>query len=406
MSNNFSNKNNIFKNFRSGFPALETKAYMSICEKMILHNSVRKGVDTFLDHLALANANRFHYEKKILSSKLKFAKLMNVEPQTIAATRNVSDGINAVAHSFPWGESDNVVISLENEHPNNIYPWLSLGRRQGVQIRSVPSNPDGSINEDAMIEAIDGNTKILSCASVTYAPGHRLDITKIGEACLKKEVLFLVDGVQTAGILHHDLNSECVGGFATSSSKGLLGLYGFGFLYISPKWIDRLHPTYLSRPGVLMETDDHSTMGGLEFTLQPDSRRFEVGTYNLAGSYAADAALDLLLAIGTEAIESYVLNLSTILNEGVSSLGLETLVPSKGPKQSNIVTFGAIDAGGHDFSSNEMITKISKNLLKDKVLHTLRRGMLRFGLHAYNNEDDVERAIKSIEGSLRGNKLP
>ena len=397
-------KNN-FNSFRSGFPALETKAYMSVCEKMILHNDVRKNVDLFLDHLALADVDRYAHEEKILSSKAKFAKLMNVSSSTIAATRNVSDGINSAAWSMPMDEFDNVVICLESEHPNNIYPWLNLGKNRGVEIRSVAPNPDGSINENAIIDAIDGKTKLVSCASVTFAPGHRLYINKVGDTCAKKDVFFLVDGVQSAGILHHDLSSEKIDGFATSSSKGLLGLYGFGFLYISPKWIDRLSPLYLSRNGVKMETDDHSTMGGIEFKYQPDSRRFEVGTYNLAGAYAADAALDLLLDLGTKNIEERVLGLSTLLNEGISALGIPATVPSNGDKQSHIVTFGAIDSGGHGFTDDPIMAPLSKKLIENNIIHTLRRGQLRFGLHGYNNEEDVFRAINCTEEFLKALKV-
>jgi selenocysteine lyase/cysteine desulfurase len=214
-------------------------------------------------------------------------------------------------------------------------------------------------------------------------------------------VFLLVDGVQSSGILAHDLSSEPVDGWVTSTSKGLLGLYGFGFLYISPNWIDRLEPAYLSRPAVLMQSDDHSTMGQHDYALQPDSRRFELGSYNIAGAYAADASLQLLLDLGIKAIEERVLPLARALNEGVAALGLAPGVPSDGPAQSHIVTFGALDAGGHGFSSNPMIGPVSDHLEKAKVAHTIRRGQLRFAVHAFNNEDDIERAVACVGEAIK-----
>ena len=389
-----------FERFRAGFPALRRQTYLSICDKMILHDEVRRGVEAFLDHLALASATRVDHEVKVVGAREKFARLMNVEASTIAAVRNVSDGINAVAWAMPMAEGDNVVVCADAEHPNNVYPWLRL-RRRGNEVRILRPRADGAPDVDAMIAAIDGRTRIVSCASVTFAPGHRTDLARLGDACRARDVFLLVDGVQSAGILAHDLAAEPVDGFATSTSKGLLGLYGFGFLYVSPKWIDRLEPAYLSRPAVDMRSDDHSTMGGYDYELQPDSRRFELGSYNLAGAYAAEVSLGLLLDLGTRAIEDRVLPLARALNEGVAALGLAPAVPSEGPAQSHIVTFGALDAGGHGFSSDPLIAPISDRLAEAGIAHSIRRGQLRFAVHAYNNEEDIERVVRCVGEAIR-----
>lgn len=388
-----------FSTFRSGFPALATQTYLSICDKMILHRRVRASVDEFLDHLELASANRVQHEVHVTSSRRKFADLMNVAPETIAAIRNVSDGTNSIAWAFPWEPGDNVVLTSDCEHPNNVYPWLRQ-RQRGLEVRIVNPLPDGSIDIDGLISAMDARTRLMTVASATFAPGHRTDLRKLGEACRKRDVFLLVDGVQTAGIMHHDLSAEMVDGFATSASKGLLGLYGYGFLYVAPKWIDRLKPAYLSRPAIVQRTDDHSTMGGFDYEYQPDSRRFEVGSFNLAGAYAVDASLDMLLELGTANIEAYVLQLIGKFYDGLCSLGITPAVPGRGPKQSHIVTLGALNAGGHGFSTDPLIQPLSEYLVECKVAHTIRRGQLRFGLHAYNNEADIEAALDAVREGL------
>jgi cysteine desulfurase/selenocysteine lyase len=394
-----------FEAFRQGFPAVREKTYLSICDKMILHDGVRASVDVFLDHLALATANRVQHETRVQSSREKFARLMGVAPATVAAIRNVSDGTNTIACAMPWKPGDNVVLSAEAEHPNNVYPWLRQ-RRRGVELRVVSAAAEGAIDVDALIAAMDASTRLVAVASATFAPGHRTDLARLGEACAKRDVFLLVDGVQTAGILHHDLTAQQVDGFATSTSKGLLGLYGYGFLYVSPKWIDRLEPAYLSRPAVLQQTDDHSTMGGFDYEYQPDSRRFEVGSFNLAGAYAADASIDMLLALTTRSIERHVLALSGELNEGLRKLGLHVAVPSSGPQQSHIVTVGKLDAGGHGFSTDPLVRPLSEYLSGHKVMHTLRRGQMRFGVHAYNDRSDISRALDVAREGLRAAKSP
>ncbi|WP_088343756.1 MULTISPECIES: aminotransferase class V-fold PLP-dependent enzyme [Rhodomicrobium] len=388
-----------FASFREGFPALRAQTYLSICDKTILHDRVRASINVFLDHLAMASANRKDHEVHVASAKAKFAGLVNAPAETIAAIRNVSDGANTIAWAMPWREGDNVVLTVEAEHPNNIYPWLRLKTR-GVECRMVAARSDGGLDIPAMIAAIDGRTRVMTCSSVTFAPGHRSDVARLGEACRKRDVFLLVDGVQSAGILRHDFDAEPIDGFVTSTSKGLLGLYGFGFLYASPRWIDRLEPAYLSRPAVIQGTDDHSAMGNFDFEFQPDSRRFEVGSFNLAGAYAADASLDLLLELGAERIEKRVLSLAAALHEGLTAIGLPPATPAGGPELSHIMTIGKLDAGGHGFSNDPLIGPLSAHMTDGKIVHTIRRGQLRLALHAYNNEQDVERTIACVSEGL------
>ena len=385
---------------RGGFPALRNQVYLSICDKMILHNAVGAAVGDFLGKLALASASRTEHEEKVLAAREGFAALMGVRPAEVAAARNVSDGINAVAWALDWAEGDNAVVCLGLEHPNNVYPWLRL-RRRGVELRAVPAR-DGRLDHGAMAAAMDARTRLVSCASVSFAPGFRADLSRIGAAARRHGALFLVDGVQSAGILRHDLQAEGVDAFATSTSKGLLGLYGFGFLFVSERWIDRLEPAYLSRPAVAAESDDASALGPLDYRLRPGAGRFEVGSHNLAGAYAAAAALDLLARAGAEAVERRALAVAARLREGLAALGLGDV--QRGPPEalSHLVTAGPLDAGGHGVTTTPWVARASEALTEARVAHTVRRGQLRFGAHAYNTEADAEIAVRVVADSLRG----
>lgn len=375
---------------RTLFPALRSFTYLSICDKMILADPVRAGTERFLDKLALASANRTDHEEMVEASRTGFARMVNAAPAEIAVMRNVSDGINALAWSFPFQDGDNVVLCLDGEHPNNAYPWLRL-RKRGVGLRIVAA-PDGRINAEAMIAAMDAQTRLVSVASVTFAPGERTDLTRLGEHCRKKGIFLLVDGVQSAGILHHDFANEPIDGFATSTSKGLLGLYGYGFLYVREAWLDRLTPAYLSRTGVEADDDHASSMGQLDYRLKPDARRFELGSYNLAASYAAEASLSLLLSVGTPNIEKHVLSLAERLRDGLADLGLAVFRPRPGAA-SHLVTVGAVDAGGHGYSDDPRITALYARLSQNGIVCTVRRGQLRFGLHAYNAIEDIDHVV-------------
>ena len=157
-----------------------------------------------------------------------------------------------------------------------------------------------------------------------------------------------------------------------------------------------MEPAYLSRPAIDMDNEAHSAMGSLDYDLKPDSRRFEVGSYNLAGAYAANASLDLLLGLGSADIEKRVLGLAGLLHEGLTDASFPPAVPGSGPNQSHILTVGEIDAGSHGFSTDPEIERLSATLKDAKVAHTIRRGQVRFAIHAFNDESDIRHVVDCV----------
>lgn len=377
--------------FRALFPALREKTYLSICDKMILADPVRASVDTFLDRLAQSGATRVDHESLVETGRRNMAKLLGATPAEIAVTRNVSDGINSLVWAFPFVPGDNVVIALKAEHPNNIYPWLRL-RSRGIELRMVAA-PEGRIDAEAMLAACDERTRVMTVPSVSFSPGLRTDLGALARGCDARGVFLVVDGVQSAGILHHDFAADAPGAFATSTSKGLLGLYGYGFMFVRNDWLEKLEPAYLSRSGVDLGNGDASAMGSMDYRLHGDARRFELGSYNLAGAYAADASLELLTGIGTRTIEAHVTRLSRRLADGLARLGLAVTLPHSEAERSHIVTVGRLDAGGHGYSDDAQITALYERLTRAGVTLTLRRGQLRFGIHYYNDDTDIDRVL-------------
>src|SRR5678815_494031 len=104
-----------------------------------------------------------------------------------------------VATGFDWKRGDNVILCPELEHPNNIYPWLNL-QRHGLETKLI-AHRNGHMPVDEMIAAIDAGTRVLTVSTVTFSPGFRTDVEKLGRACKERGVLFLVDAAQSAGVL-------------------------------------------------------------------------------------------------------------------------------------------------------------------------------------------------------------
>lgn len=386
---------------RQRFPAACNSVYLSVCDRGVMADDTVAAVTRFLGSMQDAVSTKALHEPVVDASRTRFARLIGASPIEIAMVSNVSDGVNTIAAAMPWQPGDNIVLTTALEHPNNLYPWLRL-RDRGVEIRNVPPR-DGMIDPEAIVAAIDGRTRMVSSASVTFSPGLRTDLAPIGRACRARDVFFMVDAVQTAGILRHDVEAECIDGLATSTSKGLLGLYGCGFLYCRQAWAERLAPVYLSRTGADVPQDKASEMGSFDYAFQPGARRFEVGSHNFAGAYAADASLAMIEALGPDAIEAHVLRLSGRLADGLLEMGLPVSGGAAGRHRSHIVTVGQLGDGGHAVTNDARLQEWSDALRAKGVVHTIRRGQVRFAAHFYNDDSDIDRVLEWTAAHLRRN---
>jgi cysteine desulfurase / selenocysteine lyase len=392
-----------FEDVRRRFPGTAKSTYMNTAARGLMMRESRAAVDAMLDARLYEGGDKPAMFDAIEGARSQFAALINAENHDIAITKNVSEGLNAMIAAMDWRAGDNVVLCLDLEHPNNVYPWRHVARRFGVELRTIAS-VDGVMPVDRMINAMDAQTKALTVSSVSFAPGFRSDVAALGAACRARDALFLVDGVQSVGVMKTDVVAENIDALAVSTQKGLLGLYGMGFLYCRHEWAERLTPAYLARFGVdLGEGAHEAALGGDDWRLMPGARRFDLGNYNFVAAAAVNPSLALMLKIGPETIETRVLSLSHRLAGGLLDLGLPVCGGAPGPHLAGLVTVGEIGAGQHDGTDDLAMQSLHLYLCDHNVQLTIRRGVLRFSLHMFNNEDDVDRVVDLAASWARQN---
>ncbi|MSP49135.1 MAG: aminotransferase class V-fold PLP-dependent enzyme [Alphaproteobacteria bacterium] len=383
---------------RDQFPAAQRWTYVNVPSRGVISKASRAAIDDVADAQLSGEEIKDEYGPALQRVRASFAKLIGAKPHEIAVTKNVSEGLNAIGTAMDWKPGDNVVLCTELEHPNNVYLWMNLAAR-GVEVRGVKSR-DGMIDAATIAAAIDKRTRIVSVSTVTFTPGYRTDVEAIGKAAKKAGALLLVDAVQSAGVLAIDVEALGIDALATSTSKGLLGVMGTGLLYVSDRWVERLNPAWVARFSVV--TGKHeSDLGDGVLRLQPDARRFEIGNYNWIGIAALDASLDLLLSIGVPAIEHHATALAARLAGGLEQLGYPVCRPPEPWARSHIVTIGQLGAGDAYTSNDERLNRFAKALGDAKVKFTVRRGLVRFGFHLYNNEADVDKLLDIARASAR-----
>jgi cysteine desulfurase/selenocysteine lyase len=385
---------------RGRFPALERWTYLDVAARCVLSRTTRAALDAHLDDFMSSGGDKKRFFEVIEETRQRFAALINAEPDEIAYAKNVSEGINMIATAFHWRRGENVILCPALEHPNNVYPWYNM-RRYGLEVREVAPR-EGHIPVDAILGRMDASTRVVSVATVSFAPGFRTDIDALGRACRERDILLLVDAAQSAGILHTDVRGSRIDALAVSTQKGLLGLYGMGFLYCRREWAERLEPAYLARFGVdLGDADAHeASLGNDRYRLMPGARRFDCGNYNYAATAAAHASLAELAAIGTERIERHVTQLAHALARGMLDLGVPVCGGEPGRHIGHIVTVGRL-SDNHYGADDERMQGLHDHLVENNVKLSIRRGTLRFAFHLYNNLDDVNRVLELSRSFLR-----
>lgn len=377
---------------REEFPATKNAIYLDVANQGLISNATVAAIEPHLNNRLQGRNDEESMLKHVERTRARFAQLVGAEKNEISITKNASEGINIIANAIEWSPGDNVILCPKLEHANNILPWLQIRNRHSVELRLV--EPDrGSMPTEAIVKAIDSRTRIVALATVTMVPGFRTELAPIAEACKRVGAFLLVDGTQSVGILHTDVAQLGVDGLAVSTVKGLMGLYGSGFLYCRQEWADRLNPAYLARFSVDLGNAPESAPILNSVKLRDGAPRFDIGHYNFPGMLAAYVSMGQLLEAGTKEIEQNVTSLAKRLANGLLDLGLPVCGGAPGSHTGSIVAVGDVAALAEGREVDRRIQSLHGHLLKNQVVGSIRRGMLRFSLHLYNTADEIDRVV-------------
>ena len=383
---------------RAQYPGARKWTYLDVAARGLISHPVKEAIDGFLEQRMFDGGDKAWMFERIDSARRLVADLIHASADEIAFTRNVSDGLNAIAHAIPWKVGDNVVICEALEHPANIFPWYSLAGMKGIGIKPVEQE-NGAIPPERVIGAIDNKTRVVTLSSISFSPGFRFPVAELGRYCRKRGVLLVVDAAQSIGILDTDVRELGVDALAASTQKGLMALYGAGFLYVRREVADQLTPAYLSRMGVKTSSGHEASSGDVhDYKLADGAKRFDVGNFNYVGAIALERSLEDILAIGTRTIERHSCALAGKLAGGLAERGFPVFGSHRRDLRSHIVSVGRELSDEHDATQDRDMIRFYQHLTANGVRLTIRRGMLRFSFHLYNDDTDVEKVLELARG--------
>ncbi|MEO5370987.1 MAG: aminotransferase class V-fold PLP-dependent enzyme [Magnetococcus sp. DMHC-1] len=345
------------------------------------------------DHMARYGAFRYRELDEVYTkARQRCAQLLDVSARDVAFVPNTSEGLSYVGLGLDWQAGDEIVTT-DQEFPSNIVIWLDLARRHGLKVHQVPSGNDGRVDASALLERVNARTRVVAVSSVQFGTGAVVNLEPIGAALRSTTTLFVVDGIQSLGIIPLQPAVTGIDALCADGHKWLLGPEGCGFLYLSEKGQAQIQPRVLGWHSVANAGDYQ------RICIEPreDCRRFEAGSPNLLGAAALGESIGLLLEVGVANVQNRIHGLVQSLTTGLRNLGCIIHTP--------LAPDGFPGAGILIFSHPQVATStLHRELMARNVYQAHRGAGIRFSPHFYQDETDVARALASVAEVLSGGK--
>lgn len=310
------------------------------------------------------------------------AQLLGARPEQVAFMRNTSDGLSTVANGITWKPGDNIV-TFNREFPSNIYPWLRVRDQFGVEVRMCEEQA-GRINLSDFESLIDDRTRVVAVSHVQFASGFRSDLERLGRCARKHDALFVVDTIQSLGVISIDVEAEFVDVAAGAGHKWLLSPEGVGYLYLSDRARERVQPTLVGWVSV-PDPEDHTNW---EQGWNKGALAWETGTGPTALLHGFEASLKLLLKLGTREIEEYLAGLSDYLCEQLAKTDYEIVSSRLKGEKSQIVCIR------HRGKLTPM--ELYFHLKQQRIVTAPRSDRLRIAPHCYNTTSELEKLVDAL----------
>jgi selenocysteine lyase/cysteine desulfurase len=374
-----------FAALRREFPLLEHKVYLNSGSYCALANRVRAAFETYLEDRLAVGANWDVWVTKNEAVRSLMARVLHASPDEIAVTASASAGLNALASALEFsGGRDRIVVS-DFEFPTNAQIWHSQEQR-GARVVHARRDVDGYIPPESFVDLIDESTRLVAITHVCFRNGARLDIPAIVRLARAKGAMVLLDCYQSVGSVDIDVKALDVDFAVGGMLKYLLGTAGIGFLYVRDSLVRSLQPIHTG----WFAQENIFAMDITANRPASTARRFESGTPAVVNCYAAEAGLEVLLGVGTQAIERRVRSLTRRCMERLREIGWPSITPAIDERRGAMICVPSRASG-----------PLSQELMKRNIVTSNRDDNLRVCLHFYNNDDDVDGLIEALR-ELRG----
>ena len=335
-------------------------------------------------------------------ARVKVADFINAETsETLIWTRNASESLNVVAHSWARnhiGEGDEILLT-PMEHHSNLVPWQELARIKGANIRFIPMTEDGLLNLEDIETLINEKTRLVSVVHMSNALGTINPVKELGQMAHSVDAKFLVDGAQSVPHMPTDVQDmDC--DFLAFSGHKMMGPTGIGGLYVKMDTLETMEPFMTGGEMVLEVTYEKASWADLPM-------KFEAGTPNIADAVALGAAVDYLENLGMANVHQYEQELTSYALERfseVEALGIDLFGPRDMNSRGGILSFTTAEVHPHDLGTILDRMGIAVRTGHHCAMPLIRSlgvaATARASFYIYNTIEEIDALIEGITEAL------
>ncbi len=308
---------------------------------------------------------------------------------TLAFTRNATEGMNMVARGLQFSSGDEVVMTT-HEHPGGALPWFALREDTGIRIRTIDPGSGGDDTLERVANSLTARTRVVMVSHITCTTGMVMPVPEIADLCRRRGVICVIDGAQAVGQVPVDLRSLGCDFYVASGHKWLLAPKGTGLMYVREEMLDRWRPSYV---GAYSDTG-FDLVAGTFNRLRPASAS-EYGTRSTPVLFGVAAAMDFLTTIGTGNAAARAAYLAKRLRAGIAPLsGVEILTPVEPGSSAAILAFKLPEAGGDPWDWCNLLRR--EHSMRLRPVGEAGLNAVRASTDVFNSEAEVDRLVEVL----------
>ena len=328
-------------------------------------------------------------------SKHLFAKLINAQPEDIAFARSAVEAESNLLNGMQEHLSGGNIVTHDLHYAASLYNYKMREQASDLtcsrdgEILRIVKHRDWQIDYRDMERAIDHNTKLVSITLVSNVNGYLSDVKAISDLAHAHGAYLYVDIIQGVGAVPVDVQAMGIDFAACSTFKWLMGVKGFGFLYVRSDLQGTVVKPTQHCGGISFNyspwvEDPNPDVAEHVFTPTPGPTCYEVSYPSYEGAICAQESLKYILRLGVHNIRNHVRTLTDRLMEELPALGYPAITP-KG-NESPIVTFAVTDPAG------------TMEKLRNAGVHVAMRhgNKMRISPSVFNNHEDVSRLLEAL----------
>ena len=200
--------------------------------------------DKFGNPHSAQHAYGWEAEEGVETARAQIAALIGAKPSEIVFTSGATESNNIAIQGAALfhGERKRRIVTCVTEH-KCVLESCRLLAGQGFEIVTLPVGSSGILDPQAVADAIDDKTALVSIMAVNNEIGVIQPIAEIGAICAGRGVLFHTDAAQAAGKIPLDTESMHIDLMSVSGHK-MYAPMGVGALYVRRRPRARISPLF------------------------------------------------------------------------------------------------------------------------------------------------------------------